>query len=103
MSHVTNIILTCCPGDAGIDNVNLYMKSINKGDLMNVKEYAGGGKVVEADVYVGAYDHIDILKFIEAALIAGWGEPRCLSLFMMDEHDDKFEEVLVKREEGPSR
>lgn len=95
MSHVTSIIVTCGVGDKGIGGIHHYLESIGKSYLQEVKKFHGGGKAMQADVWIGAYDWISINDFVMALSECEWECPEGMALFVLDEHDECFKPVWV--------
>lgn len=93
MSHVTDIILI----DSGL-NYSKYFKEIERWleehhhwcSLRQLNEKAGGNKVMQCDVFMGAFNHMDIEAFIEYFNSVEWNDREGIQLLIKDEHDDEF-------------
>lgn len=89
MSVVTNIIvLTEVDQDEPINRINQWLPHA----LKEISMRAGGNKAMEADVWAGAYNHLDVAEFkiqFENAmrLCPEWGR---VQLLIKEEHEGKF-------------
>lgn len=64
-----------------------------KGRLMldNLDQHAiSGGKVMQACVYGGAYNFLEIKEFIEVVKSQPWQEPENVQLLIQDEEEPRF-------------
>ena len=98
MSHVTNIILTLSLSE-GIDDdtcypwvdvLNQWLTDRGKGELHRVDDAAGGNKAMEAAVFMGAFNYLDIPEFIKAVYASDWEDRDGLSLFIKVQEADRF-------------
>ena len=101
MSHVTDVILTMslleeagdddrCPA---VDVLNIWLSERNKGELKRVDDFAGGGKAIQAAVFMGAFNSLEIPEFVAAVGAAPWEDRGRLALFVKDEHDERFTDM----------
>ena len=96
MSHVTDIILI----DSGFNYPKCFRQIYSwlyyryGSSLKHIDANAGGNKVMQCDVYVGAFNHMDITKFVDFLNFLPWDNHNAIQLLMKDEHDEKF--ILIK-------
>ena len=101
MSHVTDVILTMslleevgrddkCPA---VELLNAWLSERNKGELKRVDDFAGGRKAIQAAVFMGAFNYLDIPEFVAAVASAPWEDRDSLALFVKDEHDERFADM----------
>lgn len=98
MSTVTDVILTCGLGDAEIGLVNqFFANDPSYGDavLHRVDKPPGAeGKAVQADVYLGAFNCLDLGAFVDH--LRALERVDTLHLFVQEEHDEYgFHEVEI--------
>lgn len=104
MSHVTNVILTALE----YDNEKLhraiagYPEAIcgyggEFGPPLNDREenlekirVFGGSKFLEADVWVGAFNYLDLPALIEFLRLLPWKNPKSVRLFVQEQDDMCF-------------
>lgn len=94
MSHVTDIlVLASCldePGetatDGAIANLNAYLRS----DLVRLDEMAGGSKAMQATVWAGAYNYLNIEEFLAKVWEQKWELAADVQVLLKDEHDDRW-------------
>jgi len=105
MSHVTDIILTTAISDGCIgetshpnaDKLNEYLsKNYGGWKLVKVDSKAGGGKVMQCDLFLAAINHLNIPDFLDAFHKVEWESPECTQLMLKDEHDEVFTVYQVK-------
>lgn len=106
MSHVTNVIL-CIGGlddDWYVQNevnpwlakqgvVRLFKPVSGWGDD-DPTAYTAGSKVMEADVFLGAFNHFDLDEFIAMLRAIPWKEPKLTQCFIQDQHEECFTERI---------
>lgn len=98
MSSVTDVILTLSlmeerdEDDAlpAVDRLNEYLLSRKIGKLERVDGSAGGRKVFQAVVLLGAFNHLNLEDLIRAIAVQEWVERDDVQLFVKGEHDDTF-------------
>jgi len=97
MSQVTDIILCCSlseeHGDDSfppIDHVNQWLVAEGKGQLNHLNRAMGGGKAMQADVFGGAFNYLNIAQFISVVCDAGWERPDCVQVMIKGENDELF-------------
>lgn len=91
MSHVTDIILVAASG-ATLDEFAplVYYLQEQSGSLGNLANMAGGPKALQCELYVGAFDHINIAKLKVSFYNCMPENQECVQLFVKDEHEDQF-------------
>lgn len=96
MSHVTDVILI-----KGIhlgDNYPPELMKLNCYLIIDLKYkkglkaalFTGGNKEMQCDVYMGAFNNLDIDDFLEVFDSIEWEEPECVQLLVKGEHEDLF-------------
>ena len=90
MSWVTNVILTCALGDeTQIAEVNTFFTEPAE-HLFAIPCYSGT-KALEAPIFVGAYNYLDIKSFIlYLRTRVSWEEPALVQVFIKDQEDERF-------------
>lgn len=108
MSRVTNLVLCLQAVDdwvTRIDQVNRYFDGASKG-LVSVDDpslpraWYGGTKFLEAGLYIGAYNHLDLQAFITHLRSIAWECPECVQLLVKEEEDERFRLVNVFEDAG---
>lgn len=105
MSRVTNLILCLGVPDADgawgkIEEVNRYFEGSSKG-LVSVDDpslprgWYGGTKYLEAELYVGAYNALDLNAFIGHLRSIEWESPECVQLLVQEQEDRRFRLINV--------
>lgn len=111
MSVVTNLILHMGILEDENDmaqKVNQYFK--NKEwlgappvpiDSENRNGWYGGTKFLECNLFIGAYNHLDLDDFIKHLRALKWTSPEDLQIIVKEQNDDKFRiiDVFTKPEE----
>ena len=93
MSHVTDIIVI----DSGF-NYQEHFKKIKKWlqgrydtcSLYHVAGRAGGNKVMQCDVLMGAFNYMNVDEFITYLNSLNWDNLYGIQLLIKDEHDERF-------------
>lgn len=97
MSVVTNLVLSLGFSDssANIGEVNRFFDNSVRG-LTGVHDPAlphgwyGGTKMLEARLFIGAFNHLDLSRFIKHLCAIQWHEPECVQLFVKEQEDARF-------------
>lgn len=102
MSHVTNIILTTMVDEEdavkelnGKLSVTAVCSSPRPVDLSRCPNTCGGNKYLECDIYLAAYNYFKLDNFLGAVRSVAWEYPEDVQLFVKDQHDSHFTEVVV--------
>jgi hypothetical protein len=101
MSSVTDVILTMtlCEGTVednrypAVEFINAWLSERGKGELKRVDNFSGGRKSMQAVVFMGALNYLEIPEFVCAVAAAPWEYRECLALFLKDEEDDRFTDM----------
>lgn len=92
MSTVTNIIVTSSIMNEEhhqlLAGVNEKLKEY--GFFVNVTKYATSYRVVEAQVWLGAFNHLDLSVLLDAICEAPWEDPEDLRMFIQRQDDNSF-------------
>ena|ERR1043165_4583585 len=106
MSVVTNVVLTfsILEDDGHNDDWAEIISSINKyfdeqgrrGFIVVPREmdWYGGNKVLEAPLFVGAFNHLGLEDFIEHLKTIKWEYPEEVQLWVKEQEDDVFRTVF---------
>ena len=98
MSHVTDIILI----DSGLHlhevrEINKYLQDNYNSGLQQIDSMFGGGnKAIQCDIWIGAYNHMDIDLFLNFFYSLRCVFKKEVQLLLKDEHDECF--TLYERE-----
>lgn len=98
MSHVTDIILICSGIDSDwnkaetIDVLNLRLKRMKPtgGELKLCSDNLLTDRVLQAEVWMGAYNYLDISVFYKCFKRIRWEKPEAVMLLIKDEHEEEF-------------
>ncbi len=82
MSHVTDIILAYPMVED--DDIAASL------GLERVDQHSSGNKVMGTNVWLGAYNHMDIEQFERRVAALPWREPENVTLLLQDEQEDCF-------------
>ena len=105
MSVVTNLILTFSISedeDRCISDVNNYEYQGLKMNLVSVdfdkdidngKSWYGGTKFMEAPIFLGAFNRLDIEDFKRYLRKVNWEFPELVQLIVKEQDDEKFRTV----------
>lgn len=94
VSRVANVVLVTALENEkiAVSQMNAYLRS-KFGEhvlLRNVREYAGGGKRLECDVFIVAVSHLNIPDFLDVFRQASWNWPEEVQLMIKDQEDTIF-------------
>ena len=93
MSVVTNVILILDNESREILQLNCWLKENAQGTLALLPLGAEGGtKYMECDVYLGAFNHLDVPGFVEAFRSGKYDDPETVQLFVRKQEADRFTE-----------
>ena len=102
MSNVTNVILHISIVEEQYeDEPILPVIELNKcldklhTRFNQVDQYAGGGKVFEATVFMAAFNHTSIAEIVRLVKSQSWKYPKEVQLFIMEQDDDGFTEHRI--------
>jgi hypothetical protein len=92
MSVVTDIIVTYSGlDDDKLDTINAWMVTQREyeGDrFVAVDEKAGGGKAMQANVALGAFNYFELDEFLVFLDTIEWERPEAVKVFVQEEHDE---------------
>jgi hypothetical protein len=96
MSQVTNVLLTTAWGE-GFSAVHLLRQAgftfISCNDEGLPVGWYAGTKMLECEIYPGAFNHLDLNKLVAAINAAPWESPESVQLFVQGQDEDRFREV----------
>jgi len=112
VSHVTNVILTFPLGEEqalAVLNERLACKGYERrvwfrpfdsdgtedGELYN-RDVSTGTKRLETNVCLAAFNYLNIPDLVAEVRAAPWAEPEYVQLFVQDEHENRFTDLLTK-------
>jgi hypothetical protein len=73
-----------------LDNINAWLEENGYGILVDIGEFAGGGKAMQTNVYGGAFNFLKIDAFIKLVKAQPWREPENVQLLIQDEEESRF-------------
>lgn len=101
MSYITDVILTLNLAEEDfhiqktIDQLNSWLIAQSCGYLSRVDEHAGGYKVSKTLVFLGVLNCLNMPQFIQTIKGLPWKKPCSIGLFVKEEQDDKFTEIII--------
>ena len=111
MSEVTNIILNIeywilnfgLIDSKKISEVNCFFEREDLGFVSVDAEtlptvWYGGTKRFEAELYLGAFNNINLKKLISHLKGIQWKSPNCVQLIVMEQNDSKFRIIEITRD-----
>ena len=104
MSEVTNLILTCSLGEKEevvlsqinkfeVDDRSFKIVSIN--DKKLPKGWYGGTKYMECNIFMGAYNYLNLNKFIRHLKSIEWEDSEDVQLIIREQHEDHFRIINI--------
>ncbi|MFH1739631.1 MAG: hypothetical protein ABIH23_11535 [bacterium] len=102
MSYVADTILTIglmkdFDESEYVDAINGWLKENGFGTFREISEYCGGGKALQADLWVGAFNYLDVDGLVSFCRNLKWPEDATPQLFIKNENDDYFQEIKIKQ------
>ena len=95
MSVVTDVVLLSPIQDEGVlENLNLALLTLDVGELTNIGSHAGGRKNLQATVWAGAFNYLELDELLNILRRFDWkySKPR---LFIQEEDNRGFEEQVI--------
>jgi hypothetical protein len=99
MSSITNVILIFDSLESD-DLANKYLSNFpNKNSILDIvsihdpslpNKWYGGTRYMEANVFIGAYNHLDLSEFIDYLKRIEWEYPESVQLFVREEYVTGF-------------
>jgi hypothetical protein len=94
MSRVTNVILTTAAGEEQIEAFNAAWDWDGGPQFQDVpSDIPAGTKHLECNVYLGAFNHLDLNAFVSAIRRTAWDCPESVQIFILEEDSERFVEV----------
>lgn len=97
MSVVTNLFITCSASedeDKLKPALSLYLhqgKPFRIGLLNDLPRYVyGGTKNIEATIFFGVYNHLDLQSLVNHLRTIQWENPEDVQVILKEQHDFKF-------------
>ena len=90
MSTVTNVIIL-----GGVDETG--PTQLTDFPFIQVDGLTVGSKAMEANVWIGAFNYLDIVNFIDALNKVKWDYPEEVQLLIKEQEDEKFSQLDFKR------
>ena len=111
MSRVTNLLLhinalETAPASGKILEVNQFFERNDKHGLVSLdasslpRGWYGGDKMLEANLYVGAFNFLDLEAFLEHIRSLAWQEGDQVQAIVMKQEEDKFHIIDVINSDG---
>jgi len=104
MSVVTNVIIkTLFDEVEAISHVNEWLKKHHRADQrlfepLGLEVYTAGTKAMECELFLGAFNHLEVAPFTQACKSAPWGDFDTVQVLVQKQDDDLFQDVLRERE-----
>ena len=108
MSVVTNLIFSFSVGEDetkmiekvnsfkyGLQNLNLVSADYIRSTENRHAKWYGGGKFLEARIYIGAFNYLELSEFVEHVKSLDWDEPECVQIMVKEQDDDRFRLIDV--------
>jgi hypothetical protein len=100
MSVVTDVILITgifdrCDTTPTVDLLNKKITVKHDRPLVRIDHHAGGDKVMESDVYAGAFNYLDRDWLIEAVRSMDWEDPDRVQLLIKGHEENQFTSYAV--------
>jgi len=74
-----------------LDKINAWLGEHEQGKLDELSEHVvSGGKAMQAFVYGGAFNFLDVEDFIKVVLSQEWKMPQAVQLLVKKEEDEAF-------------
>lgn len=97
MSNVTNVILTTFIDEHNaLAEVNKALAEAGHSPLISCADprlpqgWYGGDKFLEVDIFIGAYNNLNVPHLVKACKAAPWDDPGAVALFIRGQWDDCF-------------
>lgn len=97
MSHVCDVLILASVMDedsGAIGAVEAWLVEHRYAEVANalrrVDGNAGGFKAMQATVWAGAYNYLDIPAFLAAVWAAPWDSSEYVQVALKDEHDERW-------------
>jgi len=113
MSHVTDTILSMSileDWESRIKEVNKYfdddVEDCHTNGFVEKElphEVYGGHKVLQAYIFIGAFNYLGIDELIKHIKSISWESPENLQIILQDENDDKFRIIEPFGEENQKK
>jgi len=107
VSHVTNVIL-CIDGyeddELVRERINPWLAEhgearpfapVSGWDDDEPTAYTAGSKVMESNVFLGAFNHFPLDDFLAFLETLPWRERECVQCFVQDQHERRFTDALA--------
>ena len=97
MSLVTNIILiTGISDEIGIGELNRkFQQGTIFSEIDDSKIDYAGEKFIEAGIYLGAFNYLDLEELIKTIENTRWEYPKDVQLFVKEDNEDRFSEIKL--------
>lgn len=79
-----------------MDRVNSFFTERDQPELESIDPiWQGRGKSLECNVYVGAYNRLELDEFVEHLRGIEWSSPEFIQLFVKDQEDMEFRLIRI--------
>lgn len=98
MSVVTNVVFKTSAGDRKrIAKLNEVFQSgqlfVSCDDEMLPRGWYAGSKMLECQIYPGAFNHLELGELIKAIREVDWDDPGGVQLFVQEQEEDHLREI----------
>ena len=84
-----------------MEQVNAFFAERGQPELESIDPvWEGRGKALECNVYVGAYNHLELDTFVEHLRGIVWNAPQFIQLFVKDQEDIEFRLIRIVEQPG---
>ena len=107
IKELVNSTLGSILGNSGsyqskMDQVNAFFTERDQPELESIDPvWQGRGKALECNVYVGAYNRLELDDFMEHLRGIAWSAPEFIQLFVKDQEDIEFRLVRIVEQPEP--
>ena len=98
MSIVTDVVLKTSAGDKSrISILNVAFQSgqgfVSCDDGILPRGWYAGSKMLESEIYPGAFNDLDLSELIRAIREVDWDDPGSVQLFVQEQEEDRMREI----------
>jgi len=93
MSQVTSVILTTAAGEIDIDAFNELWEFDGAPEFADHAPISAGDKHLECNVYLGAFNYLNLAAFVATIKKVEWSFPNEVQLFVQEHNSVRFREV----------
>jgi hypothetical protein len=88
MSHVADVLLFTPISEAGVAEVQTWLRDNKWPELVEIGQEAGGNKCMQVEVWAAGINYFNIQGFVAACQSVKWERPAWVQLLIKNENDD---------------